>query len=174
MPAARTSTYFVNYWRGGVITPPFPLTSIAFEPSWPRRIFSKAKRMLLPVTAIYASLIALLFLFLSARVIMYRRENRHDLGDAGDRKLLKRIRAQGNCAEYAPFGLLLLVIAELQGASAPILHVLGLMLVLGRIAHALALSLRRQDFRLRVLGMMLTLIMIGISALGVLIQALTA
>ncbi|MEM6308431.1 MAG: MAPEG family protein [Pseudomonadota bacterium] len=128
--------------------------------------------MLLPITAVYASLTALVFLVLSIRVITYRRANRYDLGDADDRKLLKRIRAQGNCAEYAPFGLLLLAIAELQTASPLILHVLGLMLVFGRILHALALSLRRQDFRLRIAGMLLTLTMIASTALGLLIQAM--
>ena len=128
--------------------------------------------MLLPITEVYASLPALVFLVLSIRVITYRRANRYDLGDADDRKLLKRIRAQGNCAEYAPFGLLLLAIAELQTASPLILHVLGLMLVFGRILHALALSLRRQDFRLRIAGMLLTLTMIASTALGLLIQAM--
>ena len=61
------------------------------------------------ITGLYGALIALVFLALSARVIMYRRANQLGLGDHGDKSLMKRMRAQANCAEYAPFGLLLML-----------------------------------------------------------------
>ena len=126
---------------------------------------------MLPVTTLYASLLTLLFLILSARVILYRRAHMRDLGDEGDRKLLKRIRAQGNCAEYAPIGILLLLLAEAQGAPAIALHIMGLMLLLGRIMHAVALSVKRQIMVMRVGGMALTLTMLGGSALSLLVHA---
>jgi uncharacterized protein len=89
------------------------------------------------VTGIYAAILALFFLFLTARVIIYRRENRISLGDAGDPQLLARVRAQGNFAEYVPFALILMALAEGQGTAALWLHLCGVMLLVGRLAHGL-------------------------------------
>ncbi|MGR3269720.1 hypothetical protein DU478_17770 [Thalassococcus profundi] len=125
-----------------------------------------------PVTTLYASLIALLFLGLSMRVVAYRRAKQVSLGDAGDPALTASIRAQGNCAEYAPIGLLLLLLAELQSAPPVALHVLGLMLLAGRTLHASALSQHPQPLASRVGGMILTFTMIGLAALGLLLHRL--
>ena len=45
------------------------------------------------ITGLYGALIALVFLALSARVIMYRRANQLGLGNHGDKSLMKRMRA---------------------------------------------------------------------------------
>lgn len=128
--------------------------------------------MPLAVTPLYAALLAVLFLVLSSRVIFYRRANRLSLGDEGDRALLQRMRAQANCAEYAPIGLLLLLVAELQGAPGVALHLLGLALLTGRVLHAIGFSRRPQIMIFRVLGMVLTLVMIALTALGLLAHSL--
>lgn len=127
--------------------------------------------MTIAITPIYASLIALLFLFLSARVIRYRRGNLISVGDAGDKALLQRMRAQANCAEYAPVALLLMLLVELQGAPAIAVHCVGAMLLVGRVAHAYGFSQHPQIMGLRVLGMLLTLTMILVTALGLLVHA---
>jgi uncharacterized membrane protein YecN with MAPEG domain len=73
--------------------------------------------MTLTIMLIYAALIALLYVALSWYVIAYHRANLISLGDTGDKALLKRIRAKANYAEYAPFGLILLLIySESNGA----------------------------------------------------------
>lgn len=125
------------------------------------------------ITAFHAALLALLYLLLSARVILYRRARGLSLGDEGDRVLLQRIRAQGNFAEYAPFGLLLLALTESQGAPALALHGLGLMLLAGRALHAWAFSRTPIPMAGRVGGMALTLTMIGVTALGLLLHGVT-
>lgn len=126
---------------------------------------------MLTVTPIYAALIAALFLTLSARVIVSRRSNSVSLGDGGQKILLRRIRAQGNCAEYAPIGLILLLIAELQGTPVWFLHVLGLTFVVGRILHGYALT-RAEPFTFgRTVGMVLTLVVISIMAVWILMRA---
>ncbi|MFM9841899.1 MAG: MAPEG family protein [Dongiaceae bacterium] len=56
-------------------------------------------------TPIYAGLPALLFVFLSVRVIGMRRATRIGPGDGGNAQLLRRQRAQGNFAEYAQLAL---------------------------------------------------------------------
>ncbi|HGG65737.1 MAG TPA: hypothetical protein ENK34_14315 [Rhodobacteraceae bacterium] len=121
---------------------------------------------MITVTPLYAGLVALLFVYLSFRVITVRRSDRISLGDGGKSDMAKRIRAQGNCAEYAPIALILLALAEFQGAPVWVLHLLGIMLLSGRIIHAWGLSQSPQNLNARVLGMLLTLIMITFTAIA--------
>ena len=120
--------------------------------------------MALAVTPIYAGCLALLFVVLSVRVILRRRVAKVSVGDGGEKVLIKRIRVQANCAEYAPLGLVLLLIVELSGAAALTVHELGLMLVAGRVMHAVGMGLTPQIPALRIIGMALTFTMIGLSA----------
>lgn len=124
------------------------------------------------VTSIYAGALALLLLALSARVIVYRRTNRLSLGDEGDRILLQRMRAQGNCAEYAPIAIVLLALSEAQGAPSVALHLLGMTVLVGRLFHAYAFSQTPPVMRFRVIGMVMTLTMIAVSALGLILHGL--
>ena len=128
--------------------------------------------MPLPITSIYAALTALIFLTLSIRVIIYRRANITSLGDSGDKNLLKRMRAQANCAEYAPSALILLMLSELAGAPSLALHVLGILLVAGRVLHAIGFASTPQKIILRQLGMAMNITMITFAALGLLGHAL--
>ena len=128
--------------------------------------------MSLPLTPIYAALCALVFLGLSWHVIAYRRANRISLGDTGDKALLKRMRAQANAAEYMPIALILLALTEASGAPALAVHTLGLALLTGRILHPLGFAATPQKFILRQIGMILTLAMIALSALGLLAHSL--
>ncbi|MBR9652082.1 MAPEG family protein [Thalassovita aquimarina] len=127
---------------------------------------------MLTITAIYASLLALLFILLSVNVIRWRLKARVSVGDGGHHGLVKAIRCQANCAEYAPIGILLLGIAELQGAPVWAMHVLGAMLLGGRILHAFGFGRQPQIVPFRRLGILLTLIMITVAALGILGHAL--
>jgi len=128
--------------------------------------------MSLTLTPIYAALCALVFLGLSWHVIAYRRANRISLGDSGDKALLKRMRAQANAAEYMPIALILLALTEASGAPALAVHTLGLALLTGRILHPLGFAATPQKFILRQIGMILTLAMIALSALGLLAHSL--
>ena len=124
------------------------------------------------ITPLYAGCIALVFIALSARVILYRRRNLISLGDAGDKSLLKRMRAQANCAEYAPIGLILLALTELQGAPGSVIHALGVLLLAGRVLHGWGFSASPPVMGARVAGTALTLVMIVLSALGLIAHAL--
>ena len=124
------------------------------------------------ITALYAAPLALLLMVLSARVITYRRANQIGLGDAGDKSLIKRMRAQANCAEYVPIGVMMLLLVELQDAPAFLVHLLGLMLLVGRLAHGYGFSTSPPKMQLRVFGMLLTLSSIALSALAALVLAL--
>lgn len=124
--------------------------------------------MPLTVTPLYAALLSLLFLALSWHVIRYRRGHGISVGDHDDKVMLKRMRVQANFVEYAPLGLLLLLMSELIGAPALALHGLGLMLLAGRVSHAIGFGATPQKIPFRILGMVLTLLMILFTALGLL------
>ena len=124
--------------------------------------------MTLTITPIYAALLALLFLVLSWRVIQYRRAKIISLGDTGDKNLLKRMRAQANWAEYTPIALILMLLTELRGAPEIAVHLMGIALLAGRILHAVGFASTPQKIILRQLGMVLTLAVITLSALGLL------
>ncbi|WP_097459259.1 MAPEG family protein [Mangrovitalea sediminis] len=92
--------------------------------------------MVIPVTAFFASITALLMLFLAYRVTVFRRRFKVGLGDHGDREFNTAIRAHANLVENAPITLLLLGIAELNGVNAFWIYVLGLVFVASRLLHA--------------------------------------
>ena len=106
-----------------------------------------------PVVSLYAVPLALLFLVLSARVILARRRTGIAFGFRNDLDLERRIRVHANFVEYAPLGLLLLIVAEASGASGRWLHIDGGLLLFGRLAHALGVSLPQWDGFGRVTGM---------------------
>lgn len=119
----------------------------------------------MPVTAFYASLLAFVFVLLSLRVITQRREARVEIGHGESAELLRRSRVHANFAEYVPFALLLIGLAESLKAPGVLLHVLGLTLVSGRVIHAYGLSQTPHILRARVAGMWLTLSTILVAAL---------
>lgn len=120
--------------------------------------------MSLPITSIFAALLTGLFIYLSFRVIGQRRQQRVSLGDGQDPHLQSLSRAHGNFAEYIPFALLMLALAELQGAPALLLILLGIALLTGRILHAMAFLGQGMIMRFRVLGMVLTFLTLGATA----------
>ena len=95
---------------------------------------------MLSITAFYAALLAVLFLFLSVRVIGWRRERRVEFGHGEDIELLRRMRVHANFAEYVPFTLLLMALAESMAPPHLLLHLAGLLLVAGRLLHAYGVS----------------------------------
>ncbi|MEE8253147.1 MAG: MAPEG family protein [Alphaproteobacteria bacterium] len=117
------------------------------------------------ITAFYAALLGLFFVFLSFRVIGWRRLKSVELGHGEDSELLRRMRVHANFAEYVPFTLLLMAIAESMTAPRPLIHVAGLILIAGRLMHAYGLSQTPHILRLRVGGMILTFTALALSAI---------
>jgi len=109
-----------------------------------------------PITALYAGLLGVLVLILAFRVVAVRRTTAIGLGDGGNALLLSRIRIHANAAEYVPLALVLMLILELNGASPRLLHVLGIALVVGRLAHAQGLSQSAGTSAGRLVGNLLT------------------
>ncbi len=122
--------------------------------------------MTLAITPLYAGLVGVLFVILSLRVSARRYSAKVSSGDGDDKALFKRIRVHANCAEYAPIGIILLAIAELQGAPLWMVHLFGLMLLAGRVMHAVGYGSTPQIVPLRRYGMMITYLMLLLVSLA--------
>ena len=98
--------------------------------------------MQLPITAIYAGLLAIFALVLSARAGGYRGKAQVSIlyGDPVNWELAQRVRAHQNFLEYVPIVLILMGVSELNGASSTMLHSVGALLIVARIAHMLGLK----------------------------------
>ncbi len=92
------------------------------------------------VTLTTAGLCGLILFVLSYRVIAVRASAKVSLGDGGDPLLLSRIRAHANFAEYVPIILVLMGVIETDVGPGPLLGVIGVALVLCRIAHAIGMN----------------------------------
>ena len=125
------------------------------------------------ITLLYAGLLSLWLLVLSARVIAIRSQG-ISLGDGGNPVLLRRIRAHGNFAEYVPMILVMMGFLEINHLSALWIHVFGTTLVIGRLLHGYALSFS-ESFKIgRVGGTVLTLTLLAVCGLLCVYQALFA
>ncbi len=116
------------------------------------------------IIAFWTLPLTLIFLWLSLRVIRHRRAERIPLGSAGNAALERAIRAHGNFAEFVPFAVLLLILAEWGGTWPWVLHALGALLVTARLSHAIGIAKDPEDYRFRVFGMMGTFGVLGIAA----------
>lgn len=115
------------------------------------------------LSSIYAALLALLIVRLSLGVIKLRRTEKVRLGDGGVPALQNAIRAQGNATEYVPISLILLILLELNGGHALLIHLGGVTILAGRLLHAKGLL--TENLRFRILGMQLTVYgLIGLAA----------
>ena len=108
------------------------------------------------ITSIIASVLTIIFVRLSFAVIRLRRKNKVGLGNGGHEELERAIRAQGNFAEYVPFGIMLIACLEINGAPWWLVAVPGITLIAGRLIHARGINMPPPDFSQRVLGMKFT------------------
>ena len=111
---------------------------------------------MLIVTAIITALLTIILIRLSFAVIGLRRKNKVGLGNGGHDDLERAIRAQGNFAEYVPFGIMLLACLELNGAPWWLVAAPGVTLIVGRLIHAVGMKVPPPDFSKRILGMQFT------------------
>jgi len=89
----------------------------------------------LPITALYASLLGFLMLYLAFEVVKYRQRHKSGLGHTNN-DLLVAGRNHANAAEYIPITLILLGLAELNGAPNSVMHVIGGLFLFARVIHA--------------------------------------
>ena len=120
--------------------------------------------MIPQVTALYAGLLALVYVILSGWVIRVRVTQKVLAGDKGDPVMANAMRVHANFAEYVPLALILLLLAEMQGAPSWALHLLGVALLVSRVMHALGMATLRHKSPLRGGGALLTFLVLFLGA----------
>lgn len=105
--------------------------------------------------ALWSGSMLLLLVVLGIRVALARRSGKVLLGDGGNEAVLLSSRVFGNAAEYIPAAIGALIVLALLGMPAGVLHILGGLLFLGRLIHAVTLSTKAVTGG-RILGMTLT------------------
>ena len=128
----------------------------------------------LSIVPIYASVLALVFIYLSVLVVKQRRLHRVAIGDGHKPSLKRAIAVQNNFAQYVPFSLLLLCMMEINQAPSYILHTLCALLLFARCLHAYGVSQEPEPFRYRKTGILTTFGVLALAALFLLYSVLFA
>lgn len=118
------------------------------------------------ITSFYAGILALWILFLAMRVVRFRQGQQVSLGDGGSEEGLRLTRCHANAIETIPIALIVLALSESSGAPAWVIHALGIALVVGRFLHGIHFLQNRRDLTFRFYGMVLTVAVIALGALG--------
>ena len=95
----------------------------------------------MPITLMYASVFAVFALFLSFKAGSARGKAGVSVlyGDPPNMDLAQKVRRHQNFLEYVPMLLILFGAIELSGGSSMFLYVVGDLLIVVRIAHAIGL-----------------------------------
>ncbi len=121
------------------------------------------------ITPAYAAIFAFIFVALSVRTLLLRRQLRVAIGHGNEPKLERAARAHANFAEYVPISLLLIYFLEIHTGSGLSIHLFCIVLLLGRIVHAYGVSQVSENYRYRVTGMSLTFTVIISASIGILL-----
>jgi hypothetical protein len=128
-----------------------------------------------PITAaLYVAIHGLLAVVLTVRVILHRVKSRITAGDGGNAGLAQAIRAHANFAEQVPLALLLIVLAEMLGSPAALIHALGAVLVIARLFNAVGLSRSLGPTMPRQSGAGLTVLVVTAASLAILYRLAVA
>ncbi len=136
----------------------------------------------IPITLLTAGVLGLLYVALSARVVMARAKTNISLGDDADGRILLgeeakaprlqiAVRCHANFAEYVPLALILLGGIEAAGAAHWMVTLQAVLLVVARVAHPVGMS-RPAPNPFRFGGVVLTWVVMGWASVAALLIAL--
>ena len=114
--------------------------------------------MTLVIAPLTAAALGILYIQLALGVIKIRKSERISLGMGDSDELQIAIRSHANLAEWAPIGLILIIILEFNAAPFWLTGLPAIALVAGRALHPKGLlSNSKESFKTRTLGMQLTI-----------------
>jgi len=110
--------------------------------------------MQLPITLMYAGIFAIFALVLSFRAGSFRGKSGTSVlyGDPANMELAERVRVHQNFLEYVPIMLILMGLIEANGGASIFLYVVGDLLIIARIAHAIGLKHDNMAHKGRAIG----------------------
>jgi len=108
------------------------------------------------VSAATAGVLIVVQMILLLLTVLARRKARQSLGEGQDEGLLRAMRRHGNFAENAAIFVIALALLEIMGAGRQMVEGLAGAFLLGRLFHALGLSMPKSVNLWRTLGVFLT------------------
>ena len=132
---------------------------------------------MLAITALYAAILVAINIYLLFKVGAMRGKAGISLLHGDNMELATAIRRHANFLENVPLTVILMGIVEINGGNPLLLHALGALLVLARVAHPLGLFHDRPTHPLRAIGAgvsLLVMIVLGAVALWQAIGAMQA
>jgi len=96
--------------------------------------------MMLPIALTTTGAAALINFWLSWRIAQLRVSEKISVGDGGNPRLLARMRAQLNFAEYAPVVLILIALIEAAMGTQLWLWIVAVVFILGRVLHGFGMD----------------------------------
>lgn len=123
--------------------------------------------MTVPVTAMTAAILTLLFIFLSFQVVKQRVRTETSFGAGNDEQMDMVRGCQSNLIEYTPITLLMLAMLELSSANHLALMVLAVTFMVGRFLHAFGMHQHQagKTPRFRQMAMLMTWLVMAALAL---------
>ena len=111
---------------------------------------------MIPVTALFSSILFFLYFYLAKNVIQIRRKNKIAIGFAKNKGLEQAIAAHSNFSQYVPLGLIMMACMELNKIHFSLIFLAGICFTYGRIVHAKSFLKKTMDLKQRVQGMKFT------------------
>jgi uncharacterized protein len=127
----------------------------------------------LVAAAIWVALLMLVMVGLAIAVVPKRYASKVGLGDGGDAALIRATRAHGNAVENALPAMAGLITLGLLSGPVWLVHVLGAMVFIGRLSHAVGLYQSAGATPGRQLGMVLSWLAQIAIAVSILLIAVT-
>lgn len=123
--------------------------------------------MILPITLKIAGLAALINIWLAIRCGQVRSKEKISIGDGGNDALTRRMRAHANFAEFTPIVLILLGLVEMAVGTSTWLYVVGVVFLLGRVAHAIGMDGNDRARGIGIMTTMLATVGLGLYAIAI-------
>ena len=128
--------------------------------------------MILPIALTTAGAAALVNMWLASRIGRVRIAEKISIGDGGNPRLIARMRAHLNFAEFVPVVLILIALVELAKGTHLWLWIVSLIFIVGRVTHGFGMDGWNAG---RTFGMASTaLIMVGLGLYAAAIPYLSA
>ncbi len=110
--------------------------------------------MQMPITLMYASFLAIFALVLSFKAGSARGQSGLSVlfGEPPNMELAQKVRVHQNFLEYVPIFLILFATIEANGGSSMFLYVVGDLMIIARIAHAIGLKHNNMAHKGRLIG----------------------
>ncbi len=125
--------------------------------------------MTLPVTAMTAAILTLLFLFLSFQVVKQRLRTETSFGAGNDEHMDLVRGCHSNLIEYTPITIIMLALLELSSANHIALMVLATIFIAARFLHVFGMHQHAagKSVRFRQIAMMVTWLVMAILTLWI-------